>query len=77
MKVKIYSGIAPNIKGLDDRGYIDIEPGMTVKQVLKKVGCSPIIWRLGLFHVNHKKERVNKVLAEGDIISIYTPAVGG
>jgi len=77
MKVKVYLG--PLCKGdaLDKDGYIEVDEGETVLDILKKIKCPIYIRALGLYMVNYRKVKLDTKLKDGDIISIISPIAGG
>lgn len=72
MKVKVYSGPLCKANVLDVDGYMELDEGATVADVLKELKCPIYIKALGLYMVNYKKVKSNTILKDGDIISIIT-----
>lgn len=77
MKVKVYPGPFCRTDALDEDGFMDIEEGASVSEVIKKLNCSIPVRMLGLFMVNYKKVKLDTKLKDGDVISIITPIAGG
>ncbi len=77
MKVKVYPGPFCKIELLDEDGFMEIEEGGTVADVIKRLKCPFPIKYLGLYMVNYKKVKSSTKLKDGDIISIITPIAGG
>jgi molybdopterin converting factor small subunit len=77
MKVKVYPGPFCRTDALDDDGFMEVEEGAVVGDVIKKLKYSLPIRALGLYMVNYKKAGLDTRLKEGDVISIITPLAGG
>lgn len=77
MKVKVYPGPFCKTDVLDEDGFIEIEEGTKVGDVIKILECPLPIKILGLYMVNYKKVKLSTKLKDGDIISIITPIAGG
>jgi molybdopterin converting factor small subunit len=77
MKVKVYPGPFCHTDALDENGYMDVEEGAVVGDVIKKLKYSFPIRMLGLYTVNYKRASLDTRLKEGDTVSIITPIAGG
>ncbi|MFA5523596.1 MAG: MoaD/ThiS family protein [Tissierellales bacterium] len=77
MKVKVYPGSFCNTEALDEEGFIEIEEGVTVGDVIKRIKCPLPIKAFGLYMVNYRKVKLSTKLKDGDIISIITSIAGG
>lgn len=77
MKVKVYPGPFCKTEALDEDGFIEVEEGATVADIIKGLKCPFPIKALGLYTVNYKKVKPSTKLKDGDIISIITPIAGG
>jgi len=77
MKIRVYPGPFSHTDALDEDGFMDIEEGAEVGDVIKRLRYSFPIRVLGLYMVNYKKAKLNTKLKDGDIISIITPIAGG
>jgi molybdopterin converting factor small subunit len=77
MKIKVYPGPLCATDALDEDGFIFIEDGTTVGELLRKIKCPRLIAAAGLFAVNHEQVRRNMKLSDGDTVSIIAPLAGG
>lgn len=77
MKVKVYPGPFCKTEAIDEDGFIEVEEGATVADVINRLRCPFPIKVLGLYMVNYEKVKSSFKLKDGDIISIITPIAGG
>ena len=77
MKVKVYPGPFCKTEAIDEDGFMEVEEGATVGDVIKILKCPLPIKVLGLYMVNYKKVKLSTKLKDGDIISIITLIAGG
>lgn len=77
MKIKVYPGPFCKAEVLDKDGFMEIEEGAKVSDVIKRLECSLYVKIFGLYLVNYKKAKPSTKLKEGDIISIIAPLAGG
>jgi len=77
MKIKVYPGPFCNLNALDEDGFIEMEEGAVVGDVLRKIKYPILLSKLGLFTVNYSPAKAGTKLKDGDIISIITPIAGG
>ncbi len=77
MRVKVYPGSFCDTKVLDEDGFIELEEGAVLSDVLKRLKYPLPLKLIGLYTVNYKKVKLNTYLKDGDIISIIAPMAGG
>jgi len=77
MKIKVYPGPFCDSAILDEDGFIEMQEGAVVSDLLRLLKCPvPMKW-LRLYMVNYQKARLDTPLKEGDIVSIIAPIAGG
>ena len=74
VNVKLMSMFAKYLKNHPD-GRVDIEEGATVRGLAEMLGLPLKLVRI--ITVNGKQEDLDKVLADGDSLYIFPPAIGG
>lgn len=77
MRIKVYPGPFCSADALDEDGFIELQEGATVGDVLKAVKLPLPLKLMGLYMVNYKKAKQDTRLKDGDIISIIAPMAGG
>ena len=77
LKIKVYPGPFCAADALDEDGFIFVEDGTTVGELLKKIKCPGLIAGFGLYAVNYEQVRKNVKLSDGDTVSIIAPLAGG
>jgi len=77
LKIKVYPGSLCAAGALDEDGFIFVEDGTTVGELLRKIKCPKLIMAAGLFAVNYEQVKKNVRLSDGDTVSIIAPLAGG
>lgn len=77
MRIKVYTGPFCITDALDEDGFMEMQEGATVGDVLKKLKYPLPMRMMGLYMVNYKKAKQDTKLKDGDIISIIAPMAGG
>ncbi|KUO76596.1 MAG: hypothetical protein APF77_16880 [Clostridia bacterium BRH_c25] len=77
MRVKVYPGPLCDTDVLDEDGFMELEEGAVVSDLLKKLKYPFPMRILKLYLVNYKKAGLNTRLKDGDIVSIIAPMAGG
>ncbi len=77
IKIKVYPGPLCTADRLDEDGFILVEDGTTVGDLLRQIGCPKTVESFGLFMVNHKPAKTGLKLSDGDILSVIAPVAGG
>lgn len=62
---------------LDEKCWVCIPDGSTVRGVLRLIKCSPIKAKLFLITVNGEKTQMSRRLRDGDVIGFFSPMSGG
>ncbi len=74
VNIKLMSMFAKYLKNYPD-GKVDVEEGATVRRLAEMLGLPVKLVRI--ITVNGKQEDLDKVLADGDLLYIFPPAIGG
>ena len=77
IRVKVFPLYGCDLSALDERSWIEIEEGSTVKDVLKLIRLSPVKAKLFLVSVNGERAPLSRKLQEGDVIGFFMPVAGG
>ena len=62
---------------IDERGWIDLPDGATLKDALKSVKCSAALAKLLLASVNGERVPFSTVLSDGDVVGFFMLCMGG
>lgn len=77
MLIELHAPPMCDLSKVDERGNIDLAEGTTLGEALHIIKL-PFVWRKVLpCWLNYEKVPMSTVLKEGDVISIFTPIVGG
>lgn len=77
MKIRVYAPAFCDYKYIDDNGFMELDEGTTLSQVLKKLNIPLVFRKVLISTVNYQKEKLSYKIKEGDIISIIGPLSGG
>lgn len=77
IRVRVYPGPFGKRDLLDDDGYIQVEDGSTVGDLLKILRVPKMVYRMGLYNLSYKREPLDKKLSDGDVLSFIAPLTGG
>ena len=77
MRIKIFPPHGCERSALDERGWMELPEGATVKDVLKLIRCSPVKAKLLLVSVNGERASLERELREGDVVGFFFPVSGG
>ncbi len=77
IKIKVYPGLLCKADALDEDGFILVEEGTTVGDLLKRIGYPVVLARGGLYMLNYQQTGTNTKLTDGDTLSIIAPLAGG
>ena len=65
------------LRDVDDRSWIEVEDGSTLREVLKKAGVSPALAKIFMVRVNSEPQSMDYVLHNGDMIGFFSMVIGG
>lgn len=77
IRVKVFPPYGCDCSALDDRSWMEIMEGSTVRDVLKIIHLSPLKANLLLVSVNGERAPLSKKLQDGDVIGFIAPVAGG
>ena len=77
VRVRVYPGPFGKRELLDDDGYIQLENGSTVGDLLKILGIPKVVYRMEFYSLNYGKQPLDRKLSDGDILSFMAPLAGG
>ncbi|MDD3919596.1 MAG: MoaD/ThiS family protein [Eubacteriales bacterium] len=77
MRVKIIPPHGCDRSRLDERGWVELPAGATLRDALKVVRCNPLHAKLLLVSINGAREPLNTPLADGDVVGFFMLVTGG
>ena len=77
IKIKVFPPHGCDRSSLDERGWMEIEDGSTVHDVLRTIKCSPLKAKLLLVSVNGERTDLLRQLHEGDVVGFFHLISGG
>ncbi len=77
IRVKVFPLLRCDRSALDERSWMEIEDGSTVKDALRRVRISPLRAKLMLLSVNGERAPLSRKLRDGDVIGFFVPVSGG
>ncbi len=77
MKVKVYAPAFLNAALIDERGFLEVPAGSTLRDIYKILQVPLLLRPVLLCSVNYEKSPMNRKLEEGDTISFFFPISGG
>lgn len=78
MKIRVYAPIiAADTEPLDDRGFLELPEGSSLKDVYKALKIPRVLRRILICTVNYRLEKLSRELEDGDTVSFFGPVAGG
>jgi sulfur carrier protein ThiS len=77
IRVKIIPPPGSDRSKLDERGWVELPDGATLKDALRVVRCSPAIAKLLLASVNGERVPLSTRLSNGDVVGFFLLCTGG
>lgn len=77
IRIRVYAGPFGKRELLDEDGFMEMEEGSTVRDLLKAMGIPQVVYRMGFYSLNHSSAPLDKTLSEGDTLSFIAPLSGG
>jgi len=77
MKVKVYAPLFGDVKKLDQSGFLEVKQDATLNDVYKMLKIPRFLRNSLICQVNYQREKKDKKLQNGDIISFIGPLSGG
>ena len=77
IQVKIIPPPGSDRSKLDERGWVELPDGATLRDALRVVRCSPAIAKLLLASVNGERVPFSTRLSDGDVVGFFLLCTGG
>ncbi len=77
MRVKVLPPHGSDRSALDERSWMELPAGASVRDVLRIIRCSPLKAKLLLISVNGERSELSRVLRDGDVVGFFFPVSGG
>lgn len=77
IRVKVFPGPMIDLNELDEDGYAYLEENSTIGELLKILKIPKLLYNMGLYTLNYKKEPLDTVLKDEDVFSFISPLAGG
>ena len=77
MRVKVLPPHGCDRSALDERSWMELPEGTTVRQLLRIIRCSPLKAKLLLVSVNGERVSLDRELRDGDVVGFFYPVSGG
>ncbi|WP_432667165.1 MoaD/ThiS family protein [Wukongibacter baidiensis] len=77
MRVKVYAPMFIKTINIDDDGYVELNEGSRVKDLLRKIKIPLPLSPILMCSVNYKRAKVSTPLKDGDIITFINIISGG
>ena len=77
MMVKVLPPYRCDRSALDERSWVELSEGSTVRAVLKLIRCSPLRAKLLMVSVNGERSPLDRKLRDGDVVGFFFPVSGG
>jgi len=77
IRVKIIPPPGSDRSKLDERGWVELPDGATLRDALRVVRCSPAVAKLLLASVNGERVVLSTQLQEGDVVGFFSLCTGG
>lgn len=77
MKVKIFPPLGMKLRGVDERGWLELDEGATLAEALKKAGVPRLTAKVFMVRLNSEPQTMSTVLKDGDVIGFFALLCGG
>ena len=77
MRVRVYVPSYLSDKNVDENGYMTLQDGATLNDVLKRLGVPLPLRGIIYSTVNYKRVKLKTKIRDGDIIRFIMPQAGG
>jgi molybdopterin converting factor small subunit len=77
IRVKIIPPPGSDRSKLDERGWVELPDGATLKDALRLVHCSALVAKLLLASVNGERVPLSTLLQDGDVVGFFMLCTGG
>ena len=77
MKIRVYVPVFADASAVDEMGFVEMEPGSTLGDLLKKLRLPFKALTVAFCVVNYEKSGTKRVLRDGDVVSFFSILAGG
>lgn len=77
IRVKVFPPYGCDRSALDEKSWMEIQEGSTVKDVLKIIRCSSLKAKMLMVSVNGERSPLSRELKDGDVVGFLSPVSGG
>ena len=77
IRVKVVAPFRVSRGVLDERGWIELREGATVRELQKALGMPGVAAKMFRPHINGAKQPPSAVLRDGDVVSYFSMIRGG
>ena len=77
IRVKVFPPHGCDRSALDDRSWLELEDGSTVRDAARVIRLSPLRAKLLLVSVNGERASLSRELRDGDVVGFFFPVSGG
>lgn len=77
IRVKVFPPYGCDRSALDEKSWMEIREGSTVKDVLKIIRCNSLKAKMLMVSVNGERSPLSRELKDGDVVGFLSPVSGG
>lgn len=77
IRVKVMAPLGISRDVLDERGWIELKEGTTLKELQKKLGLSGVMSKIFKPYLNGERQPASTVLKDRDVVSYFSMIRGG
>ena len=77
IRVKVFPPYGCDRSALDEKSWMEIQEGSTVKDVLKIIRCNSLKAKMLMVSVNGERSPLSRELKDGDVVGFLSPVSGG
>ena len=77
IRVKVFPPYGCDRSALDEKSWMEIREGSTVKDVLKIIRCNSLKAKMLMVSVNGERSPLSRELKDGDVVGFLYPVSGG
>lgn len=77
MKIRVYVPVFADANAVDEKGFVEMEPGSTLGDLMGKLRLPFKLLAASFCVVNYEKSGIKRVLCDGDVVSFFSILAGG
>lgn len=77
MKIRVYVPVFADASVVDEKGFVEMEPGSTLGDLLGRLHLPFKALAVAFCVVNYEKSSMKRVLQDGDVVSFFSILAGG